>query len=243
MNIHLFFYLFLATSFTACAHTDVKNKPSSTASRESTTMNATDHTDTFNPSTLNEYPDLTPEEMGKRFLKLLNSIDSGDQLSLEHILEVTRLPLKYVTTAKVYDFSMYLPESDWTYSFTYTENNTDDALASQASKSINFEFSNPESPNVDVAPVCGKNFDAYVADLKKIGFVMGPEMIDMDSGSIDRHETNKHFIERHIFRLSSKTGLLSLSGSIVEQRQDGSTNKTPNYSCLKSITVAGVAKQ
>jgi hypothetical protein len=236
------FYALIAITCCACTHA-VKNKPSLASKQESPAMNVTDNNDTFNPSTLDEYPDLTPEEMGKRFLKLLSSIDSVDELSFERIREVTQLPLKYVSAGKVYDFSMYLPESDWTYSFTYSETPTGDAATLETSKSINLEFNNPESPEVDTAPICGKHFDAYVTELKKIGFVIGPEMIGMGSDSVHISEKNEHFIEWNIFRLSSKTGLLNLSGSIVEQRQKRSVNEISNYSCLKSIYIGGVIKE
>jgi hypothetical protein len=242
MIARIFFYAFLAAACVACTHTSaVKDKTNSTALQESATMNVTDNNDTFNPSTLDEYPDLTPEEMGNRFLKLLGSIDSVDELSLDYVHKVMQLPTKG-TPSHSYDFSMYLPESDWSYIFSYNEALVDDASIQERNKTISFEFNNPDGPNVDMSPVCGKHFDSYVTELKKIGFVIGPEITGMGSDSVHRSKKNESLIEWHIFRLSSKTGLLSLSGSIVEQRQEHSANEISNYSCLKSIYIGGVIK-
>jgi hypothetical protein len=242
MIARIFFYVLLAASCTACAHmADVKTKPSLTATQESPEINATDDNDTFNPSTLDDYPDLTPEEMGNRFLKLLSSIDSVDELSWDYVHKIMRLPVKGKASHS-YDFGMYLPESGWSYIFSYDEAPIDDAPKQEQYKTISFEFNNPDSPGIDTAPICGKNFDAYVTELKKMGFVIGPEMIDMGSHSIHTTEDSKHFIEWNIFRSSVKTGLLGLSGSIVEQRQERSVNEIPKASCLKSIYFSGKIK-
>ncbi|MGO4262738.1 hypothetical protein AB4Y92_19340, partial [Lysobacter sp. TAB13] len=45
------------------------------------------------PHTLEEFPELTPEEVGRRFLKLIDGLKSFDELSVERLQEVMRLRL------------------------------------------------------------------------------------------------------------------------------------------------------
>ena len=50
-------------------------------------------TDTFRPHTLAEYPELTPEEMGRLFLKLIDSLKSSNDLTLERLQAVMQLTM------------------------------------------------------------------------------------------------------------------------------------------------------
>ena len=111
MIFRVFLYVLLATSCGACTHTvAVKNKPSSTFKQEPPTMNAT--TNTIAPSkhsSLAEYPEVTPEELGRRFLKLLDSINSVEELSLDYVRNIMQVPLQ-LTPSRSYDFSIHLPD-------------------------------------------------------------------------------------------------------------------------------------
>jgi hypothetical protein len=237
MNIRIFFYVLLAASCSACAHVaDVKNKPSLTVTQESPVMNTTANTnETFKPSSLTDYYNVTPEELGKRFLKLLDSINSVDELSLGHVQNIMQVPLK-LTPSRSYDFSIHLPDSGWYYRFSYTEDPINyNAPVPQGRKGISLDFENYDNRSADMAPVCGMDFDAYTTALKALGFNISPEY---DSVLGQRGP----LIQWNLNRSSAKTSLAGLSGNMLHQSQAPEPENKFNHACLKSIGVGGVTK-
>ena len=147
----------LATlALSACAHAPAPD------SKKTMPMNAS--AKAYRPHTLDEHPDLTPEEMGRRMLKLIDSLTSFDELSLERVREVTRLPLYDIPEATSHGFGMHLPASDWYYVLSYY----DDPQLPE-SKNVSYRFHN-KIELVDMGPVCAVDYGAYVTALKTMGF-------------------------------------------------------------------------
>jgi hypothetical protein len=236
MIARIFFYVLLAASCTACAHmAEVKTKPSLTATQESPVMNTTTSTATlFKHSSLTDYPDVTPEELGKRYLKLLDSIHSVDELSLDYVKAAMKVPLQY-TPAKQYTFSIYLPDSGWYYSFSYYEEPIHyDAPVPQGRKGISLRFDNPENHNADMAPVCGMDFDAYTTALKNIGYSVAPQY-DTILGQRGR------LLGWIVGRGPSPSGAI-ITGIMEHQSQASEPENKFNHACLKFMGVSGVTK-
>ena len=147
----------LATlALSACAHAPAPD------SKKTMPMNAS--AKAYRPHTLDEHPDLTPKEMGRRMLKLINSLTSFDELSLARVREVTRLPLYEMPSRTSHAFGMHLPASDWYYVFSYY-----DHPQLSESKNITYEFLG-KSETADMGPVCATDYGAYVTALKSMGF-------------------------------------------------------------------------
>jgi hypothetical protein len=147
----------LATlALSACAHAPAPD------SKKTMPMNAS--AKAYRPHTLDEHPDLTPEEMGRRMLKLIDSLTSFDELSLERVQEVMRLPLYDIPDATSHGFGMYLPTSGWYYVLSYY-----DHPQLSESKNVSYRFHN-KTEVVDMGPVCAMDYGAYVTALKSMGF-------------------------------------------------------------------------
>ena len=123
----------------------------------------------YRPHTLEEFPQFTPQEMGQRVLALIDSIKSPDQLSLEHIREVTGFPMERVSPPGIrYSFTIHLPDSGWYYGLVYDEDERTKARLAW------FDFSN-EADDKDIyhlpnmTPVC-LDFNNYVAALEQMRF-------------------------------------------------------------------------
>ena len=192
-------------------------------------MNAT--TNTIAPSkhsSLAEYPEVTPEELGRRFLKLLDSINSVEELSLDYVRNIMQVPLQ-LTPSRSYDFSIHLPDSGWYYRFSYNEKPIHyDAPVHQSQKGIRLDFENYDNRNADMAPVCGMDFAAYAAALTAMGFSY--DMILGQRGPLIQWTMN---------RFSTKTGS-GLSGLMFHQSQAPEPGDKFHHACLKSIGVGGV---
>lgn len=118
----------------------------------------------YRPHKLDEYPDFTPEELGRRMLELIDSLTSFDELSLARVQDVMRLPLHEMPSGTSHAFGMHLPASDWYYVFDYDDNPRDPDY-----KGVTYRFNNKKEP-ADMGPVCAMNYGAYVAVLQRMGF-------------------------------------------------------------------------
>ena len=130
---------------------------------------------TYRPHTLDEYPDFTPEEMGRRMLRLIDSLTFFDELSLERIRHVTGLPLYDIPETTSYGFGLYLPASGWRYVFAYYNNPRSSDL-----KNISYDFIN-KNEDADMAPVCTMDYDTHVTALKGMGFQEREDMAQYET--------------------------------------------------------------
>ena len=129
----------LATlALSACAHAPAPD------SKKTMPMNAS--AKAYRPHTLDEHPEFTPEEMGRRMLKLIDSLTSFDELSLERVREVMRLPLYDIPEATSHGFGMYLPASGWYYVLSFY-----DHPQLSESKNVSYRF-HDKTQVVDMGP-------------------------------------------------------------------------------------------
>ena len=141
--------------------------------------------ETHRVPTLADYPNLTPEEMGRRFLKLIDSLKTIDDLTpstLDRVMKISFLPPPSQDWGGGAWFNMNLPDSGWFYSISFFE-----SVHRPENKSVFFQFSNPsatqnaEGRHGDMGPVCGMDFDAYTAELLRMGFVHREDMAKYDT--------------------------------------------------------------
>ena len=108
-------------------------------------------------------PTLTAEEIGKRFLKLIEGLESRQSLSLEHVQEVTGLTLEPSENASFFGYSQGLDEG-WFYTFTYIPE------APPVKKGNALDFEHRGNSFSDMTSVCGLDFDYYHNALKAMGY-------------------------------------------------------------------------
>lgn len=198
-------------ALSACAH--APSQPAAAASSESTVMSSTD---AFKPSLASDYPNITPEEMGRRFLKLVDGLKTVDELTPDYVAEKTGLPLKFAPAGKAYSFTLHEPASGWYYGLEYYQS------PAAGWKTASLEFNNPADPTADMAPVCGLDFDGYAAALKRMGFAMTPT-----------RDMHGNVLEYHFYR-----GELDVSVGYREQARSTQTGQM--HLCVESISVHGV---
>ncbi|WP_408951113.1 hypothetical protein [Lysobacter sp. Hz 25] len=195
----------------ACAQAPSKTK----AARLSSKSAAVTLSDTFKPSLAGDYPQITSEEMGRRFLKLVDGLKTVDALTPEYVAAETGLPLKYAPAGKVYSFTLHEPKSGWYYGLDYYQS------PAAGWKTASVQFSNPTNPDADMAPVCGLDFDGYTAALKGMGFAMTPT-----------YDMRGNVVEYRFYR-----GELDVSMGYREQAR--STQVKQTHFCVESISVHG----
>lgn len=120
-----------------------------------------------------EVPDMSPAEMGRRFLQLIDSLQRYDQLTLDHVQQVMRLELEGQRGRPGPQFNVRMPESGWHYrlGFSETEGEPDQTMAELA-------FLHREDASlVDMAPVCALDFETYHQALLAMGFVEREDLV------------------------------------------------------------------
>ncbi|HZF98347.1 MAG TPA: hypothetical protein VEY92_08920 [Pseudoxanthomonas sp.] len=225
--------LLLGIATTACAHTS-----SGTLPPPSKQPAATSTTGTFRPYTLAEYPELTPEEVGGRFLRLIDSLESLDELSSDRVREIMQLPM--VDTPETHGgfLTMSLPESGWQYSFSYR---IDPKYARYTNAKL--EFHGKKDNRAGMAPVCGMDFNAYMGELRKIGFVEREDLAQYESPmplSIYDPVTGQElgFEDRRSFRLPGYSFTRNDVGVLIIERPEANAPDTKlQRFCVQSISV------
>lgn len=140
----------------ACAHTVLPSTPKRPADMTST--------DTYRVNALSEHPDLTPEEVGRRILRLLDGLGSIDELTTQEVVARTGIPLKYAPKGKVYAFTIQMPESPWYYGVIYRDESE--------IKSVELEYAYDGDAMPDGPPLCAMSVDDLAKRFKKDGFAM-----------------------------------------------------------------------
>jgi len=246
--------LVLGVATTACAHTSPGSPSPASSSKEITAMNAPT-ADAYRPHTLDEFPELTPEEIGRRFLKLIDSLKTSSDLTLEHVQEVMQLRLTPTPETHGGFFTIHLPESGWYYGVSFY----DDPVPPER-KYAEYSFINNAQDQIrnglhvkgypDMTPVCGLDFNAYVTELKKMGFVEREDMAQYDSPMpvplVDPKTGKETFGERRFFRLPGYYFSRGNTTVMIRERREavpngGSETDPPddklNHLCVESISV------
>ncbi|MCC8537052.1 hypothetical protein LN474_08645 [Xanthomonas codiaei] len=112
---------------------------------------------------------LSAQEISNRFLKLIESLDSRDDLSPERIREAMGIPLKAPEQGKlsVGYWSVDLADG-WRYAFTYTPE------SASLLKGVDLTFQNSVDDFADMSSICALDFGYYDRKLKAMGFMASP---------------------------------------------------------------------
>ena len=113
-----------------------------------------------------EVPDMSPAEMGRRFLHLVDSLQRYDQLTFEHVQQVMRLKLEGQRGKPGPQFNVRMPESGWHYAIGFSET---EGAPDQTMAELDF-LHREDASRVDMAPVCALDFEAYHQALLAMGF-------------------------------------------------------------------------
>jgi hypothetical protein len=159
---------------------------------------------------------MTPKEMGRRFLALIDSLKIIDELTLQRVTEQTKLPLRYAAGARSHAFVIRAADSQWHYGLSYFED------AASKIKTARYEFSNPVNEQADMTPVCGESFQDYARLLKEMGFTM----------TVQNDEIGR-VIDYSFYRPQIQV-------IVTERRERLAEDAGPSRSCVKSMAIHSV---
>lgn len=108
-------------------------------------------------------PQLSAEEIGKRFLKLIEGLKTPEDLSLERVEEAIGLSLLQVNGKKYYGHGQKLQEG-WFYAFWFYPEERGNK------RGIRLDFEHEGDRFSNMAAVCVLDFDYYHNALKAMGF-------------------------------------------------------------------------
>ncbi len=112
---------------------------------------------------------ITAEDIGHRMLKLIDSLQSAQDLAPEHIERVTGIQVEInEDDPGIYGFGGKLT-ADWSYSLV----SSPDRLGEKPT-SLRFSFDDTNRKQADPTPVCVLKFEDYSQALTAAGFVVKP---------------------------------------------------------------------
>lgn len=160
-------------------------------------------------------PALSAEEIGKRFLKLLEGLPSRDDLNLERVQSALGVPLKRFDGTPDYLFAYSQPLDDgWYFSVRYISESP------SLQRGVALDFGRPgEGGGPIPTDVCALDFDYYHNALKTMGFL-----------------AQQYYGEHNLFlgwrytRFKKSDGTVDMTISIVQM-----AGNQPGHLCVKSI--------
>jgi hypothetical protein len=112
---------------------------------------------------------INAEEIGRRVLKLIDSIRSAQDLAPEHIERQTGMSVeRNASDPNIYGFGGNLTDA-WAYNLVSTPQKQ-----GQKPTSLRFSFDDQTSGKADPADICGLDFQDYSQALKSAGFDSKP---------------------------------------------------------------------
>lgn len=109
-------------------------------------------------------PTLSAEEIGKRFLRLIEGLESRSDLSLERIREVTGVTLTMEPGTLGAGYWSHDLGGGWRYALTYY------AKSPSLLEGVGLSFEHRENNFSDMTPVCDLDFEYYHNALKAMGY-------------------------------------------------------------------------
>lgn len=156
----------LVVALGACTHTPVATPPASSPIEEDAAVSDSAATRPPGLYTQEEFPDMTPEKMARRFLRFIGSLERYEQLTLEHLEQVMALKLEGPAGGRARQFNIHMPDSDWYYAVVYSRGLTPPRQAFARMKVGHGQ----DDDRADMTPVCGLDFAAQVKALVELGF-------------------------------------------------------------------------
>ncbi|MEA9579859.1 hypothetical protein VC218_13410 [Xanthomonas nasturtii] len=156
----LFLTALLVPALGACAHT--ASHPLKPLAKE--------HADMTLPEAVTaDKITLSVEEIGNRFLKLIEGLDSRDDLSPERIREVMGITLKEPEAGKLGAGYWSVDLADgWRYLFIYVPESL------SLLKGVDLTFQNSVDDSANMSAICGLDFHHYDKALRAMGFDASP---------------------------------------------------------------------
>lgn len=137
----------------ACAHTGASSD--SMPATESAAMSIT------TPSAVSGNPTLDAEQIGRRFLKLIEGLKSRSDLSEQRIQEITGIQLKPCESGPFYSQPL---QADWYYILHYVPE------SASSKRGVSLEFGNRTNRHTDLSPICSLSLQDYHDALEAMGF-------------------------------------------------------------------------
>ena len=119
-------------------------------------------------ATAADNPKLSAEEVGKRFLKLIEGLESKSSLSLKLVQDAMGMKLSSVPGDPNHLVSEATVAPGWSYVVGYIE------ATPSIDKATFLEFRNAEARFSDMTAICSVDFDYYHNALKSMGFRDSP---------------------------------------------------------------------
>lgn len=111
----------------------------------------------------------TAEDIGRRVLKLIESLRSAEDLAPERIEQATGIKVEFNDEDRnIYGFGGKLTD-EWSYSLV----STPDKLGEKPS-SLRFSFDDATREQADPAPICTLRFEDYSQAMTAAGFEISP---------------------------------------------------------------------
>ena len=118
---------------------------------------------------MNGNTQITPELLGQRFLRMIESTDNFDQLTATSIRNAVGTPFDSDANDESGFYTLMMPGGDWQYSVTY---NLDDSRPQYSNVAIEL-IRSKETPDTN-APPCGLDLNTYRTSLGAMGFNAEP---------------------------------------------------------------------
>lgn len=147
-------------------------------------------------------PVLSAEEIGKRFLKLIETLDSRQSLSLELVQKVTGLTLEPSEKASFFGHTQHAGEG-WSFTLTYVPD------APSVKRGVGLVFNSTNGRFVDMSSICAMDFEHYRSALKSSGFEESPvygEIGQIDEWRYDRDDITLSIVPKNV--VAGKAGRL-----------------------------------
>jgi hypothetical protein len=114
-------------------------------------------------------PPITAEDIGRRVLKLIDSLRSAQDFAPEHIEQATGMRVEFNDEDRnIYGFGGKLTE-EWSYSLVSTPDKQ-----GEKPTSLRFSFDDTSRKQADPAPICTLKFEDYSKALTASGFAVKP---------------------------------------------------------------------
>ena len=108
---------------------------------------------------------VSAEDIGRRVLRLIGSLQGADDITPAHIEQATGLPVEISASDRnVYGFSGDI-DPQWSYSLVTTPDRED-----APPRSLRFSFDAETRSDADPAPICRPTFAEYTRALTELGF-------------------------------------------------------------------------
>lgn len=174
-----------AVFLSGCAHSNLPPPP--VPAQEAAAMTA--------PVAPTDNPTLTAEEVGTRFLKLIEGLESRSDLTPERVQQTMGISLEArPDTLGTVIWSEDLGDG-WRYAFDYIP------ASPSLLQGVGLSFENEEDGYSDMTVICGLGFDDYHSALKAMGFRDTPihgEIGQLQSWRYDKNDITISIIPQNV---------------------------------------------